>query len=357
MRRNVPSKERIVPIKILEGQGIKVIDQTLLPNKKHHIFLTDTSSVIEAIQTLRVRGAPLLGIVGACGLAIASEEYGPSKQRLRRAANRLTKSRPTANNLGLLISESLNSALLLPSKKRSQFLWNFAKEKLQDQKKIDLSISKFGITLPHITGNILTHCNTGPLATGAHGTALAIIEKAWLTGKIERCYATETRPLLQGARLTIWELSQMGVPATLLPDNASASLISSGLISAVITGADRIANNGDTANKIGTYGLAVLAKRHNIPFYIAAPTSTIDKHCTSGERIPIEHRDSSEVEGFQTERWTTAKIDVYNPAFDVTPKDLISAIITEQGVLQAPYQQSIAKVIFEHDMFRETENE
>ena len=349
------TKEDFLPIEIFKEDGIKILDQTLLPEKKKHVFLKDIQSVIKAIQSLQLRGAPLIGIAGACGLAIGSSEYGTEKQVLEKIAKKLIKSRPTANDLGLLITEALQTCLKLAPEKRKQFLWNFAEKKLELQKQNDLKIAELGATLPGITGCVLTHCNTGPLATGGNGTALAIIQKCWQQGSIERCYATETRPLLQGARLTMWELEQMGIPSTLLPDTAAASLISSGLISAVITGADRIAINGDTANKIGTYGLAVLANRHNIPFYIAAPTTTIDKFCISGKDIPIEHRNSSEVGGFRKERWTTKKIDAYNPAFDVTPGDLITAIITEYEILKPPYQQSVQKAT-EHNFYGEKGN-
>ena len=346
------TKKDLLPIELFKGEGIKILDQSLLPEEKTRVFLKDTESVIKAIQSLQLRGAPLIGIAGVCGLAIGSSEYGTEKQALEKVAKKIISSRPTANELGLLITEALQKCLELTPRKRTEFLWNFAEKKLELQKQNDLKIAKLGATLSGITGGVLTHCNTGPLATGGNGTALAIIQECWQQGNIDRCYATETRPLLQGARLTMWELEQMGIPATLLPDTAAASLISSGLISAVITGADRIAINGDTANKIGTYGLAVLANRHNIPFYIAAPTTTIDKFCSTGKDIPIEHRDSSEVGGFRKERWTTKKIDAYNPAFDVTPGDLITAIITEHEILKPPYQQPITKVT-EHNLYGE----
>ena len=186
---------------------------------------------------------------------------------------------------------------------------------------------------PLLNGSVLTHCNTGTLATGGIGTALGVIRIAWEQGRVERCYATETRPLLQGARLTAWELTRLGIPVTLLPDTAAGALIGSGLVQAVITGADRIASNGDTANKIGTYQLALAAQRHRLPFYVVAPTSTIDRSCAGGWAIPIEHRDGREVGGFGGQRWAPEGTDAFNPAFDVTPAELITAIVTERGVI------------------------
>jgi methylthioribose-1-phosphate isomerase len=192
---------------------------------------------------------------------------------------------------------------------------------------------------------VLTHCNTGALATGGIGTALGVIRVAWERGSLARCYATETRPLLQGARLTAWELRRLGIPATLVPDTAAASLIASGAVQAVITGADRIATNGDSANKVGTYGLAAVAARHAVPFYIAAPRTTIDPACPSGAAIPIEFRDGREVGGWGEVRWAPDGLEAYNPAFDVTPAGLITAIITEAGVARPPYSRSLADLL------------
>ena len=206
----------------------------------------------------------------------------------------------------------------------------------------DAALARHGRELPGIEGAVLTHCNTGALATGGEGTALAVIAAAWRAGRIERCYATETRPLLQGARLTMWELAALGIPGTLLPDTAAAALIASGRVGAVITGADRIAANGDSANKVGTYGLAAVAARHGVPFYIAAPVSTFDATATTGAAIPIEFRARDEVEGFGGERWSPPGGGAWNPAFDVTPAELIAAIVTETGVLRRPYGPAIA---------------
>ncbi len=218
----------------------------------------------------------------------------------------------------------------------------FAERALARQRERDAALARHGRELPGLEGAVLTHCNTGGLATGGEGTALAVIAEAWRAGRIERCYATETRPLLQGARLTMWELGALGIPGTLLPDTAAASLIASGQVSAVITGADRIAANGDGANKVGTYGLAAVAARHGVPFYLAAPLSTFDANTPSGEAIPIEFRGDGEVGGFGDDRWSPDGGGVYNPAFDVTPAELIAGIVCESGVLRPPYGPAIA---------------
>lgn len=204
----------------------------------------------------------------------------------------------------------------------------------------DRAIAELGA--PLISGTVLTHCNAGALATGGIGTALGIVRVAWERGQVERCYCTETRPLLQGARLTTWELTKIGIPTTLLPDTAAGALMASGAVGAVITGADRIAANGDSANKVGTLQLALAAARHGVPFYIAAPTSTIDRNSPDGASIPIEHRAPEEVGGFANERWAPEGIEAYNPAFDITPVDLITAIITEYVVHKDPSRGGIA---------------
>ena len=203
-------------------------------------------------------------------------------------------------------------------------------------------MGRLGADLLLAHGAVLTNCNTGALASGGIGTALGVIRTAWEQGRLAHCYATETRPLLQGARLTMWELQRLGIPATLVPDTAAAALIASGRVQAVITGADRIAANGDSANKVGTYGLALAAARHALPFYIAAPTSTIDPCCADADAIPIEFRDPAEVGGFGAVRWSPDGTTAWNPAFDVTPADLITAIVTEAAVLRPPLGSAIA---------------
>ena len=331
------------PIRILPGEGIEVLDQTLLPHEERYLRLDTVEAVAEAIRSLRVRGAPLLGVTGACGMAIAGEERGAGPEALAEAAAELKATRPTAVDLGAMIDEALGAAAAGGEDEvRRAALWGFAERALERQRERDAALARHGRELPGLEGAVLTHCNTGGLATGGEGTALAVIAEAWRVGRIERCYATETRPLLQGARLTMWELGALGIPGTLLPDTAAASLIASGQVSAVITGADRIAANGDGANKVGTYGLAAVAARHGVPFYLAAPLSTFDANTPSGEAIPIEFRGEDEVGGFGDDRWSPDGGGVYNPAFDVTPADLIAGIVCESGVLRPPYGPAIA---------------
>ncbi len=331
----------VVPLRILPGRGIEILDQTLLPLEERHLAVNDLDAACEAIQSLRVRGAPLLGLMGACALAIAAQNDA-SDEALRAAVERICATRPTAVDLGAITRHALAATLACSSEEaRRASLWDFAARIHAVRQLEDHAMGNFGAGLLVDARAVLTHCNTGALATGGIGTALGIIRCAWESATLERCFVTETRPLLQGARLTTWELRHLGIPTTLLPDTATASLLASGQVDAVITGADRIAANGDTANKVGTYGLAVLAARHGIPFYVAAPRSTFDPACAEGSGIPIEFRDSSEVGGYGPTRWSPDGLDTYNPAFDVTPAGLIAAFITEQGVLRPPFGPSI----------------
>jgi methylthioribose-1-phosphate isomerase len=325
------------PLRIVRGQAVVILDQTLLPHEERYLELRTVAELCESIRELRVRGAPLLGLSGACGMAIASTERGSSDEALGTAARELDQTRPTAADLGAAIRRALELALASPEDNRKRVLWDNAEQLLASRKEEDERIATFGAPLIEDGWSVLTHCNTGALATGGSGTALAVVRQSHAEGRLERCYATETRPLLQGARLTTWELQKLGIPGTLLPDTAAASLISSGKVQAVITGADRIAANGDTANKVGTYGLAAVAARHGIPFYVAAPMSTVDSACPDGASIPIEYRRTSEVGGFSGQRWAPEGTDAYNPAFDTTPAELIAAIITERGVFRPPY--------------------
>jgi methylthioribose-1-phosphate isomerase len=279
-------------------------------------------------------------------MAVAAMEQGTAGDVLQRAAVQLKATRPTAVELGAAVDAALEVALgSSDAGEREELLWANAAALLERQRQRDRSLSEHGAALVASGGAVLTHCNTGALATGGTGTALGVIRRAFEQGKLSRCYATETRPLLQGARLTMWELGRLGIPATLLPDGAAASLLASGRVSAVITGADRIAMNGDTANKVGTYGLALAAARHGVPFYIAAPTSTIDPNCESGDGIPIEFRAADEVAGFGERRWAPDGVEAYNPAFDVTPADLIAAIVTDQGVARPSFGRGLAELV------------
>ena len=338
------------PIRVLPGEGIEILDQTLLPHEERYLRLRTVAEVGEAIRSLRVRGAPLLGVTGACGMAIAGEERGAGAETLAAAAAELKATRPTAVDLGAMIDEALAAVGGADGEEgRRAALWRFAERALARQRERDAALARHGRNLPGLEGAVLTHCNTGGLATGGEGTALAVIAEAWRAGRIERCFATETRPLLQGARLTMWELEALGIQGTLLPDTAAASLIASGRVGAVITGADRIAANGDGANKVGTYGLAAVAARHGVPFYLAAPVSTFDAATATGEAIPIEFRGDEEVGGFGGERWSPDGGDAWNPAFDVTPAELIAGIVTESGVLRPPYGPAIAALTARSD--------
>lgn len=330
------------PLRIDPGQGITVLDQTLLPHEERYLSLTTVAEVGEAIRELRVRGAPLLGLTGACAIAIAATERGTDDATLDAAVREIDATRPTAADLGAALRRARDHALTMPAADRAEGLWRHAARVLDERLAEDRALAEHGSQLFEPGSAVLTHCNTGALATGATGTALGVIAAAHARGLVTRCYATETRPLLQGARLTAWELGKLGIAGTLLPDTAATSLLASGNVQAVITGADRIAANGDTANKIGTYGLALAAARHGVPFYIAAPETTVDRDCPDGAAIPIEFRDAAEVGGFGSVRWAPDGLDAYNPAFDVTPAELIAAIVTERGVLRPPYGRTLA---------------
>lgn len=324
---------------------VTILDQTTLPAAERYRELRSLDDVEDAVRTLAIRGAPLLGVMGAGALAIASETLGTNGSTLTASANRIGAIRPTAVELRTGAEKALAHALAIPEGERAAALWRFAEAYLNRRREEDRLLGQAGADLLAPGDAVLTHCNTGALATGGIGTALGVVRVAWERGSLARCYATETRPLLQGARLTAWELRRLGIPATLVPDTAAASLIASGAVQAVITGADRIATNGDSANKVGTYGLAAVAARHAVPFYIAAPRTTIDPACPSGAAIPIEFRDGREVGGWGEVRWAPDGLEAYNPAFDVTPAGLITAIITEAGVARPPYSRSLADLL------------
>lgn len=330
---------------VIERPALRALDQTQLPAVEHWLDLHDLESICEAVASLRVRGAPLLGIVGAVGVAVAAESRGVALPPLDEIASQIGRVRPTAVELATGAASAVGAVRELPEGERLEALWRHAHQYLRRRIEEDEALGQFGASLLPPKAAVLTHCNTGALATGGIGTALGVVQVAWREGRLARCYATETRPLLQGARLTAWELVRAGIPATLLPDTAAASLIASGQVHAVITGADRIAMNGDAANKIGTYGLAVAAARHRVPFYIAAPRTTFDPTCPTGAGIPIEFRSPSEVGGFGGQRWSPEGIDAYNPAFDVTPAELVTAFITEAGVVSPPFPKAIEAIL------------
>jgi len=323
-----------------ENSVLHLLNQTLLPNQTEWILCRDLDRLIDAIKRLEVRGAPAIGVAAAFGMVFAAQTSTNREEFLEKAEN-LKKARPTAVNLmwavDFLVKKSSNIDFLeLP-----QFLEKSALELLQEDLTMNKAIGKYGASLFSEPANILTICNTGSLATAGYGTALGVIRGLFEEGQIRNVFVCETRPLLQGSRLTAYELMEEKIPSTLITDNMAGWVMKTKKIDAVIVGADRIAVNGDTANKIGTYSLALLAKAHNIPFYVAAPYSTFDREISSGEQISIEERDPDEVRKIGNV-WTTLKeMSVFNPAFDVTPHELITGIITNKGVLTTPYDEKI----------------
>lgn len=323
---------------------VQILDQRELPGSEQWLNCSTGDDVIKAIQTLAVRGAPAIGIAGLYGLwleAIRLQSQPAFSNRLQEAAVRISQARPTAVNLSWAVNQALDKIQGMDPSQTVSTLRDLADAmKVQDVEN-NMAMGQAGLALFSGPVKILTHCNTGSLATGGYGTALGVIralhERQW----IRQVWVDETRPLLQGARLTAWELEHDHIPATLLTDSMASHVMALGEVDAVIVGADRIARNGDTANKIGTYGLAVLAKYHNVPFYVAAPVSTLDPATPDGLSIPIEQRDADEVRRFGRTSTAPASIAVYNPAFDVTPAPLITAIITERGVIRPPYQMAI----------------
>jgi methylthioribose-1-phosphate isomerase len=332
---------------------LRILDQTFLPEREIYIDLTSPGQVWEAINMLRVRGAPAIGIAGAYGLYLGIRElndesgfeafYGECK----RIADYLNSSRPTAVNLSWALKRLLDVIYAQrekPVQKLKELVLATAKNIHDEDRRLCKTIGENGIDIVPQNARILTHCNTGALATGEFGTAFSVILHAHHAGKLKKVWVDETRPLLQGARLTAWELQKAEVPFTLNIDSAAAFLMQRGEVDLVITGADRITACGDTANKIGTYNLAVLAGAHNIPFYIAAPYSTIDMSLDSGDLIEIELRDGDEVTHFGNKRTAPKKTEVYNPAFDVTPGHLITGIITEKGIIRPDYKKNLKEM-------------
>jgi methylthioribose-1-phosphate isomerase len=339
--------------KIIEwlGDRIKIIDQTELPHKEVFLELHDYHEVADAIKKLRIRGAPDIGVAAAYGFALGAQAIKASTKdeftrKLRPVSKTLAASRPTAVNLFWAL-ERMNkvaqSGRSVPQIKKG--LLAEARRIEAENDEANRRLSELGAELIRDGFTILTHCNAGSLATAAYGTALGVIKMAKEQGKRVKVYATETRPLLQGARLTTWELMKENIPVTLITDNMAGHFISKGAIDCVIVGADRIAANGDVANKIGTYTLAVLATENGIPFYVAAPVSTIDLSLSSGADIPIEERSPDEVTHIHGVRIAPKGVKAANPAFDVTPHCYVSAIITEKGIFKEPYEARLKKLL------------
>jgi len=324
--------------------AVRLIDQTLLPGRCKVITVRTVPEMRQAIRRLAVRGAPAIGIAGAMGLALGArasraKTWPAFRRDLRRAARKLASARPTAVNLFWALDRmqacaEAHSHESVPEIKRA--LEAEALAIYEEDRRLCRAIGRHGAKLVPRRAGVLTHCNAGGLATADYGTALAVLFSAHEAGKRLHVYADETRPLLQGARLTTWELQQAGIPTTLICDNTAAQVMREGRVDLVIVGADRIAANGDTANKIGTYGVALLARAHKIPFYVAAPSSTFDLTLADGDGIPIEERAATEVTRPFGHRIAPRGVDVYSPAFDVTPARLVTAIITERGVLERP---------------------
>lgn len=307
-----------------DGERLGLLDQRLLPDREEWVWSASAAQVADTIRDMVVRGAPAIGVTAAYGLAIAQK----NGEDLDRAREVLMASRPTAVNLQWAVERLWK---LNPSE------WLAEAQRIHEE---DIALNKaladHGAALLPEGACVYHHCNTGTLATGGWGTALGIIRTAWATGRLSHVWVGETRPYLQGARLTAYELEVEQIPSTLITDSTAATLMAQGKVDAIVVGCDRVAANGDTANKIGTLGLAVLAKHYGVPLYIAMPTSTLDRDCPDGSQIPIEERDASEVRGHRGQNWA-ANIPVYNPAFDVTPADLIAGWVTEAGVWHPPF--------------------
>ncbi len=341
----------MIPTLAWTPEGVRFIDQTKLPLEESYVLAATYEQVADVIVTMVVRGAPAIGVSAAYGVALGalrtkaatSAEFAPEFERI---CARLAATRPTAVNLFWAIDrmKGLFARLLASGATLAQIQERFLAE-ADAMYEEDIAACKamgaFGGELLPAEAGVLTHCNAGALATCGYGTALGVIRSAVEQGKKIKVFADETRPFLQGARLTAWELMQDGIDTTVICDNVAASLMRAGRIQAVVVGADRIAANGDTANKIGTYNVAILAKEHGIPFYVAAPWSTIDLATATGEAIPIEERPAIEVTHHGGKQLTPTGVGICNPAFDVTPAKYIAAIVTERGVLRAPYTESL----------------
>ena len=327
-----------------------LLDQTRLPGEVVYASCRDIDSVAEAIRSLKVRGAPAIGVAAAYGVVLgvrqsAADEYEAFGREVDDAADRLAATRPTAVNLFWALERMRRAARENRGAPVEDIKGALLREAMAIQSEDERTcrlIGEHGAALLRSGQTVLTHCNAGALATSGMGTALAVVYRAHGEGKRIHVYADETRPVLQGARLTSWELAQAGIGVTLICDNTAAQVMKEGRIDCVIVGADRVAANGDVANKIGTYGVAVLADAHGVPLYVAAPFSSIDLSMESGREIPIEEREAAEISQGPGGRTAPEEVEVYNPAFDVTPARYVSAIITERGVARQPYAESLA---------------
>ena len=341
-------------IKTLEwtDSGVRFIDQTKLPTEEIYVTSGTYQEVADAIRTMIVRGAPAIGVAAGMGIALGVRDSQASNvdelsRELEHISEVLGATRPTAVNLFWAIRrmrDKFEQVRTQPLPRIKELLITEAQRMHAEDIAANEAMGKHGAVLLPASGGVLTHCNAGALATAGYGTALGVIRAAVESGKQIQVFADETRPFLQGSRLTAWELMKDGIPTTVISDNMAGAMMSKGKINAVVVGADRIAANGDVANKIGTYSVAVLAKEHGIPFYVAAPFSTVDLNCPDGSQIPIEQRSQREVTHLAGKQIAPDGVGVENPAFDVTPHRYVTAIITERGVLRAPYDKALQEL-------------
>ncbi|MCS7265026.1 MAG: S-methyl-5-thioribose-1-phosphate isomerase [Armatimonadetes bacterium] len=334
------------------GEHLLLLDQRKLPDEEVWLKCETDEEVAKAISAMVTRGAPLIGITAAFGIVLAAKQAkrkGLSIQsELERASQVLINARPTAVNLSWAVKRMMNIAKQFQHLPEDKIVGRLEEEAIaiyREDCEANRRIGEYGAALLPENCKVLTHCNTGALAVSDLGTALGVIRTAYRQGKVKFVWVDETRPFLQGARLTAWELLKEGIPFKIIVDGAAAWLMQKGLVDAVIVGADRIARNGDVANKIGTYMLAIAAKRHNIPFYVAAPISTLDISLPSGDQIPIEERNENEVLSWHGVRIAPKDARAFNPAFDVTPAELVKAIITDKGVAFPPYEDKLVKLV------------
>jgi methylthioribose-1-phosphate isomerase len=335
--------------------GVVFIDQTKLPTEEVYVTCTTHQQVADVICNMVVRGAPAIGVAAAMGIALGvknskAENGADLKKEFDQICETIRQTRPTAVNLFWAIrrmTEKFEFLRIRPIPQIQQALIEEAQRMHAEDIAANQAMGRHGATLMPSSGGVLTHCNAGALATAGYGTALGVIRAAVEQGKKIHVYADETRPFLQGSRLTAWELMKDGIPTTVISDNMAGAMMQQGKIGAVVVGADRIAANGDVANKIGTYTVAVLAKEHGIPFYVAAPISTVDLATPDGSKIPIEQRNAREVTHIAGKQMVPDGVDVENPAFDVTPAKYVTAIITERGIARAPYTEPLRKLAAE----------
>jgi methylthioribose-1-phosphate isomerase len=329
--------------------GVVFIDQTKLPTEEVYVTCTTYQQVADAIRNMVVRGAPAIGVAAAMGIALGvknskAENGSDLKKDFEQICETIRQTRPTAVNLFWAIrrmTEKFESLRIRPVAQIQQSLIEESQRMHAEDIAANQAMGRHGATLMPSSGGVLTHCNAGALATAGYGTALGVIRAAVEAGKKIHVYADETRPFLQGSRLTAWELMKDGIPTTVISDNMAGVMMQQGKIGAIVVGADRIAANGDVANKVGTYTVAVLAKEHGIPFYVAAPISTVDLATPDGSKIPIEQRNAREVTHIAGKQMVPDGVEVENPAFDVTPAKYVTAIITERGIARAPYEESL----------------